>query len=114
MDNQIKSKDIKPLRELLLEEQSYKCKLCGDDLSKEEAVLDHCHKSGHIRGVIHRTCNVYLGKIENNMARCRISEVRLLEVIKRLASYRNNLRLEIHPTFGKKRRRRRKRNANPS
>lgn len=35
-------------------------------------VVDHCHKSGFIRGVICREANAVLGRIEN--AYCRMSE----------------------------------------
>jgi hypothetical protein len=102
MEIKLKGTQIKPLREKLLEEQNYTCKLCSEELLNNEAVLDHCHSSGKIRGVIHRTCNVYLGKIENNMRRFRITEKRLQNIVHGLIEYRNDLRDEIHPTYGKK------------
>ena len=63
--SRIRVQDIKPLRELKLQEQQGLCALCGEPLKIEEAVLDHCHRSGFIRGVIHNKCNTLLGKIES-------------------------------------------------
>ena len=65
----LKQSEIKAYREELLAAQRFKCSLCGETLSKEEAVLDHHHKGGWIRGVLHRGCNALLGKIENNWRR---------------------------------------------
>ena len=41
------------------------CPVCSHDLDPKVAVLDHDHRTGHIRSVIHRDCNILLGKIEN-------------------------------------------------
>lgn len=38
-------------------------------VSTVESVLDHCHQSGYIRGVLHRSCNSLLGVLENNRVR---------------------------------------------
>lgn len=46
-----------------------KCKLCKLPLGQPMIVLDHCHKTGKVRGAIHRRCNSLLGKLENNAAR---------------------------------------------
>ena len=59
----IKQKEIKPLREKLLKEQDYVCPLCKQKIKSEEAALDHCHETGHIRGVLHRACNSSEGRI---------------------------------------------------
>ena len=63
--SRIRVQDIRVIREELLEQQSGFCAICGEELKPEEAVLDHCHQSGHIRGTIHNKCNTLLGKIEN-------------------------------------------------
>jgi len=44
----------------ILEQQDH-CEICG---SAENLVLDHCHESGQMRGVLCRTCNRRLGPIE--------------------------------------------------
>ena len=65
----LKTKEVKALRLDLLKAQGYKCALCSLDLTEEKAVLDHSHKSGAIRAVLHRSCNSLLGKVENNAPR---------------------------------------------
>jgi hypothetical protein len=41
------------------------CPILGIALDDAQAVLDHDHESGLVRGVIHRQANALLGKIEN-------------------------------------------------
>lgn len=60
-------------RKALLTQQDCLCGLCGHHIEYEKAVLDHCHKSGRIRSVLHRGCNSLLGKIENNYKRFGIT-----------------------------------------
>ena len=65
----------------------------------DDAVLDHDHKSGKLRQVLHRGCNAMLGKIENNMPRDRISLDRLDEFAKNIVKYlKANYADVIHPT----------------
>jgi hypothetical protein len=64
----IKATEIPALRLKLIEEQDGKCLLCGKKFFARmplDPVLDHCHKTGAIRGVLHRGCNSLLGKFEN-------------------------------------------------
>ena len=68
----LKPSEIKAYREELLEKQGGECALCHLPLSTKEAVLDHDHKTGIIRGVLHRGCNCLLGKNENNHRRYAI------------------------------------------
>jgi len=54
----------------LLESQNYKCALCESVISlfvgnNQSGVIDHCHKTGKVRGVICSYCNVALGRIEH-------------------------------------------------
>lgn len=49
------------------------CLMCQDSLTDEELgmgipVVDHCHETGRIRGMIHETCNIRLARVENFMA----------------------------------------------
>lgn len=72
---QLKSKDIKTVKEEILEKQEFKCAICGKPLTLDEAVLDHQHKirksdtngengNGLVRGVL---CNsTYNSKYKNN------------------------------------------------
>lgn len=59
----------KAYREAKLKEQGGRCAITGYTISAAEAVLDHCHTTGHVRGVLHRGVNSLLGKIENNHKR---------------------------------------------
>ena len=70
----LKSKFVKETRLSLLEAQSFKCAICGFDCSEEQAVLDHDHKAGHVRAVLHRGCNAAEGKVMNTLRRCGIKD----------------------------------------
>ena len=96
----LKYKEVKEFRLQQLARQNYKCSLCGDDLSIEEAVLDHDHKTGLLRGVIHRGDNILLGKIENAMPRCRVDLGRLSQISKNLIKYltADPISELLHPT----------------
>lgn len=93
-----KPKDIKPLREQFLQEQGGVCALCGEVVAPEEAVLDHCHKTGYLRSVLHRGCNAYIGHMENNLARNKITPKRLQAILANFVFYINSHKLVLHPT----------------
>lgn len=48
----------------MLEEQNYKCKICGKHQSenKTKLAVDHCHETGMVRGLLCFNCNTGLGK----------------------------------------------------
>ncbi len=71
MTEKLKQSEIKALREQKLYEQNSVCPLCGTEILPEEAVLDHCHDSGHVRMVLHRACNAAEGRILNWVRRSR-------------------------------------------
>ena len=83
----IKHKEIAEVREQLLKDSHNTCTLCGCPLDAKDAVLDHCHSSGVIRGSIHRSCNALLGKIENNYKRVGMSELQLLRFLEGTFDY---------------------------
>lgn len=60
---------LKPVRDKIRADQKGNCALCHQPVSTADAVLDHCHKHGYIRGTLHRSCNSLLGVLENNRAR---------------------------------------------
>jgi hypothetical protein len=96
----LKGKDVKTVRASLLEQQGYKCTLCERDCTEEQAVLDHDHKGGHVRSVLHRACNAAEGKIMNSMRRFGIQDpIRFLEnMIKYQITHSTNQTNLIHPT----------------
>lgn len=92
-------KDIKILREQYLSEQLGYCAICAEPIEPTEAVLDHCHKTGQLRAVLHRGCNAYIGHLENNMARNRISPERLASILANFIRYVTAQKPILHPTF---------------
>lgn len=57
----------------LLTLQDNKCKLCSNELKKKSelsyrvGVLDHCHSSGKLRGILCNDCNIGLGMFKDNI-----------------------------------------------
>lgn len=55
---------------LMLEAQGGGCKICGSSSPKRKGsknlVVDHCHISGRVRGLLCYRCNVGLGNFEDN------------------------------------------------
>ena len=65
----LRPKDKTLLREKLLIEQEYNCKICLKPLANEKNTnrhTDHSHKTKLVRGILCATCNITLGKIERN------------------------------------------------
>lgn len=62
-------------------------------------VVDHCHQSGMVRGVVSRVGNALLGKIENfAYGRCQISHSHLPAVLRGIADYLEREQLDVlHP-----------------
>ncbi len=62
-------------------------------------VVDHCHQSGMVRGVVSRVGNALLGKIENfAYRRCQISQDHLPDVLRGIADYLEQEQLDVlHP-----------------
>ena len=43
------------------------CECCGKTETRLKGMqIDHCHKHGHVRGVVCKSCNQIFGRIENN------------------------------------------------
>lgn len=65
-----------------------------------DAVVDHCHDTGLVRGVLHRQSNAWAGKIENAWKRygANHSKLTLSQALRRLADYLEFARTDImHP-----------------
>ena len=99
----IKHTQIKEVRDYLAQEQNGCCAICRLPLGKIapfDPVLDHCHLTGAVRGVLHRCCNAVLGKIENGAKRYGLR--RLLDFARGLEHYLQHHTVNqtglIHPT----------------
>jgi len=76
-----KNRDLKRICGITLDEkkkmiidQKYKCKSCGYNLKvlKDKDIhADHCHKTGKIRGILCKSCNISLGLLEENPERIK-------------------------------------------
>lgn len=53
--------------ELMLERQENLCAICKDPFEDRfKTQIDHCHKTGHVRGLLCINCNWMLGKARDN------------------------------------------------
>jgi len=96
--NPLKPKDIKPLREQILQEQQGLCAICHECIEPNQAVLDHDHATGYVRAVLHRGCNAFIGHMENNQKRNLITAQRLQTILANFQLYINSHRLIVHPS----------------
>lgn len=82
----------------LLKQQEGLCPICAKEIditAKSTAgdgpALDHCHRTGHIRGVLHRSCNGGIGKAESVIGRwvtgSMQDEVAIVEDMQRMVNY---------------------------
>ena len=95
--HKIKTSEIAKIREQLLTEQHGCCALCGESIEPGKAVLDHDHKSGQIRAVLHRGCNALEGQIVNALPRNLITPDRLTKIFQNWQQYHADLKPMLHP-----------------
>jgi len=106
---QLKSKDLKALREELYHQQNGICPLCKTKIKLEEAVIDHQHKTqkeeigvngaGLVRGVLCNRCNSVEGGMINKFKRYGIYLQDYTQFLRNLADYLDQEPLPyIHPT----------------
>lgn len=61
----LKASEVAAVRSQLLKRQGGKCAICDQRiLGADRAVLDHCHDTGFIRGVLHASCNGIEGRMK--------------------------------------------------
>jgi hypothetical protein len=52
----------------MLHEQKNMCKICDCELKNDKKThVDHCHKTGKVRGLLCSDCNGILGKVNDNI-----------------------------------------------
>ncbi len=56
----------------MLSVQKHRCAICGTPPKKGERALavDHCHKSGYVRGLLYIKCNLGIGSFRDDPALC--------------------------------------------
>lgn len=94
----LKAAGVRAYRELELAAQGGRCALCDDIIEPGKAVLDHDHKTGLIRGVLHRGCNALEGNITNALPRNLITPERLARIFANWAHYHQAPRDLLHPS----------------
>lgn len=99
MTTRLKASEISGVRNTILLEQNNLCALCLQPCDSTQAVLDHDHKTGHIRGVLHRGCNAMEGIITNNMARNLVTIERLAQIFTQWQAYHAEQYPMLHPSF---------------
>ena len=67
------ARQVLPVKIRLLSKQEGLCPLCETTLMIKDAVLDHDHATGRVRGVLHRVCNGMEGKVTNAARRAGYS-----------------------------------------
>lgn len=75
-----------------IKKQGGLCPLCKKEISlqvmgnKSDYVVDHCHESGLIRAVLHRSCNASEGRVANAAGRWGAKSMQYSEIIPYLRS----------------------------
>ena len=73
-------------------QQDHRCPICDEPLdpADDQAAIDHCYRTGLVRGVLHPTCNAGLGQFYDDPERLR-----------RAADYLEAARLREHDADAK-------------
>lgn len=97
----LKVREVADARAALLAKQGSRCAICKMEVKPQDAVLDHDHSTGAVRGVLHRSCNSLLGKVENNYKRYGVRNLAafLAGVAIYLQTHLTNQTGWLHPTF---------------
>ena len=93
----LKAAAVRAYRELELASQGGLCALCGEPIETGKAVLDHDHKTGRIRGVLHRGCNALEGTITNALPRNLLTPARLAGIFANWERYHSTPKDVLHP-----------------
>ena len=112
---QLKSSEIKALKEKWHIDQNYICPLIKQRVELDKSVLDHLHKlkaekpsietgKGLCRGVLHNSANQFEGKVTSIYKRLGLASlIELPDLLRNLADYLENNKYHqgeyyIHPT----------------
>ena len=109
VSEKLPSRELAELREKKLKRQKGICPLCQEEILEGEATLDHCHVTGRIRQVLHRSCNAAEGQVLRwAKQRSRGTDPDLW--LRNLLRYwkKDWSKSKIHPVHGRKRKRRKR------
>lgn len=95
----LKHAEVATVRTTMLADQRNLCGVCGTPVTSRP-VLDHDHRTGAVRGVLHAGCNSLLGKLENNAARYGVRDIGVFTngVAVYLRKHMVNITGLLHPT----------------
>ena len=102
MARQLTNLELRDVRPKLCAKQDWTCPLCMKSLRDKQPVIDHCHNTGYIRGVLCRNCNGLEGKVKTASIRAVGTEeyinwlTNLVTYLKHHQCTQGNL---LHPTF---------------
>lgn len=91
---------IEELRDKYAKKQGYRCPLCQRDLRRLRVTLDHCHKTGYLRGALCNNCNGLEGKLTTALRRMDLSGIGPEQLLRNLAAWMSEDQLKrkyIHP-----------------
>lgn len=97
----LKNIDIAKYRATAVVSQGHRCALCGGPITDTDIVhLDHSHEHGGIRGALHGTCNMLLGKVERGLKRgIRDRQGFVANLAAYLNTHESNQTGLLHPTW---------------
>ncbi len=91
---------VPKLRQKILKKQNNRCPLCERDMTRLRPTLDHCHKTGYIRGVLCNNCNGLEGKLAGLIARLDVGKIGVDRILANFFAWREEDNLYhkwIHP-----------------
>lgn len=57
----------KEIYDKMFADQGGVCKICGGPPGKRSLAVDHCHKTGKVRGLLCSNCNVGIGNLQDDL-----------------------------------------------
>lgn len=99
LKRRIKRSQIPAFRDKYAKKQKYICPICERSLKNLTQTLDHCHKTGRLRGTLCNNCNGLEGKLTAIIARLDVSGIGFDKIIENIFNWRHpsNLKKPIHP-----------------
>ena len=95
----LRPNEVADYRKELLAIQNQMCCLCDEIIEDGKAVLDHDHRTGHIRGVLHRGCNAMEGVVVINIARNFLTWVMSEQLFECMRGYQEQQQPVLQTSF---------------